>query len=276
MCNVGGQGLRKHFKSGWNRYEVLTYATSLASVALKLVYPLPQQEILDATALILLWIGIFNKIRGFENFSVLITTFTQILSDIQYFMIMLSVLICAFAMAFKLLVRAEDTFDNVVAIESTYNLMFGMTDLDVFVDYDNNAISTAARVFVAFFLFLVVIVMLNMLIAIMADSFDNVQSNLKIQSFRAKASVCADLLIDFNKRHKLFTQQYLHICTIKDEAGESAHMSNQSQWEGRLKAVKKEIKESNAKMDARMNEMGAKMDEMNARMDKILEAVLKK
>ena len=128
------RGLQKHFKSGWNCYEVLTYATSLASVALKLIYPLPQQEILDATALILLWIGIFNKIRGFENFSVLITTFTQILSDIRYFMIMLGVLICAFAMAFKLLVRGEDIFDNVVAIESTYNLMFGMTDLDVFVE----------------------------------------------------------------------------------------------------------------------------------------------
>ena len=121
-------------------------------------------------------------------------------------------------------------------------LVRGSTDLDVFVDYDNNAISTAARVFVAFFLFLVVIVMLNMLIAIMADSFDNVQSNLKIQSFRAKARVCADLLIDFSERHPLFKQEYLHICTIKDEAGESAHMSNQSQWEGRLKAVKKEIK----------------------------------
>ena len=183
-------------------------------------------------------------------------------------------------MAIKLLGRAEDIFDNVVAIESTYNLMFGMTDLDVFVDYDNNAISTAARVFVAFFLFLVVIVMLNMLIAIMADSFDNVQENLKIQSFRAKARVCADLLIDFSERHPLFKQEYLHICTIKDEAGESALMSNQSQWEGRLKAVKREIKESNAKMDARMNEMkadmGAKMDEMNARMEKILEAILKK
>ena len=72
----------------------------------------------------------------------------------------------------------------------------------------------------------------------------------------------------------------MHICTIKDEAGESALMSNQSQWEGRLKAVKREIKESNAKMDARMNEMkadmGAKMDEMNARMEKILESYFKK
>jgi len=85
--------------------------------------------------------------------------------------------------------------------------------------------------------------MLNMLIAIMADSFDNVQENLKIQSFRAKARVCADLLIDFSERHALFKQQYLHICTVKDEAGEHALMSNQSQWEGRLKAVKREIQD---------------------------------
>ena len=84
--------------------------------------------------------------------------------------------------------------------------------------------------------------MLNMLIAIMADSFDNVQENLKIQSFRAKARVCADLLIDFSPQHALFKQEYLHVCTVKDEAGENAMMSNQSQWEGRLNAVKREIK----------------------------------
>ena len=121
--------------------------------------------------------------------------------------------------------------------------------------------------------------MLNMLIAIMADSFDNVQSNLKIQSFRAKAKVCADLLIDFSARYSLFKQKCLHICTIKDEAGESALMSGQTQWEGRLKAVKKEIKESNAKMKAEMSEMKAEMSEMKAEMkanmEKIL-AVLKK
>ena len=71
----------------------------------------------------------------------------------------------------------------------------------------------------------------------------------------------------------MFKQEYLHICTIKDEAGESALMSNQSQWEGRLKAVKREIKESNAKMKA---EIKAEINEMKAEMKKILEAVLKK
>ena len=63
--------------------------------------------------------------------------------------------------------------------------MFGLTELEFFTEDENNAISVAAKIFAMFFLFLVVIVMLNMLIAIMADSFDNVQENLKIQSFRA-------------------------------------------------------------------------------------------
>ena len=91
----------------------------------------------------------------------------------------------------------------------------------------------------------------------------------------------------FSERHPLFKQEYLHICTIKDEAGESALMSNQSQWEGRLKAVKREIKEIKSEMKAEMSEMkaemkaemkesNAKMNEMKANIEKILEAVLKK
>ena len=74
----------------------------------------------------------------------------------------------------------------------------------------------------------------------------------------------------------MFKQEYLHICTIKDEAGESALMSNQSQWEGRLKAVKREIKEIKSEMKAEMSEMKIEMNEMKANMEKILEAILKK
>ena len=81
----------------------------------------------------------------------LITTFTQILYDIRYFTIMLGVLICGFGMAFKLLVRGQGLFDNFIAFESVYNLMFGLTELDFFTEYDNNAISVTAKIFAAFF-----------------------------------------------------------------------------------------------------------------------------
>ena len=55
---------------------------------------------------------------------------------------------------------------------------------------------------------------------------------------------------------------------MKDEAGENAMMSNQSQWEGRLKAVKREIK-------GVRDEMGSRMDGLEAKIDKVLEALTK-
>ena len=110
----------------------------------------------------------------------------------------------------------------------------------------------------------------------MADSFDNVQENLKIQSFRAKARVCADLLIDFSPQHVLFKQEYLHVCTVKDEAGENAMMSNQSQWEGRLKAVKREIKGVRDEMGSRMDGLDGRISGLESKIDKILEALTTK
>ena len=38
-------------------------------------------------------------------------------------------------MAFKLLVRGQGLFDNFLAFESVYNLMFGLTELDFFTEY---------------------------------------------------------------------------------------------------------------------------------------------
>ena len=81
--------------------------------------------------------------------------------------------------------------------------------------------------------------------------------------------MCADLLIDFSPQHVLFKQEYLHVCTVKDEAGENAMMSNQSQWEGRLKAVKREIKGVEERLDRRISGLESKID-------KILEALTTK
>lgn len=124
-------------------------------------------------------------------------------------------------------------------------------------------IGTTGRIFISVFLFFVVIVMLNMLIAIMADSFDNVQENLQIQSFKAKARVSADLLIDLPKNHSLFATMYLHICTVKDDAAENAIMTSQNQWEGRLKAVKNEI----AGVERKLGTNQAKVEANQARME---------
>ena len=106
--------------------------------------------------------------------------------------------------------------------------------------------------------------------------------------------MCADLLIDFSPQNVLFKQEYLHVCTVKDEAGENAMMSNQSQWEGRLKAVKREIKGVEERLDGRIIGLEERLDDrirgldgrisgldgrisgLESKIDKILEALTKK
>ena len=70
---------------------------------------------------------------------------------------------------------------------------------------------------------------------------------------------------------------------MKDEAGESALMSNQSHWEGRLKAVKREIitvkrdiTKNQAEMKAEMGAMNAKISGLESKIDQLLEAIMKK
>ena len=268
--HIARRGWRQHFHRGWNRYELISYSLALTSVAVKNWLDFQYQEVVHSIALVLLLMGTFNKIRGFQTFSVLITTFTQILLDIRAFMVMLGIIIFAFTMGFKVLYRGDTVFANFEAFETVYNMMYGLTDMEFFLQYDDEVIGTAGRILIAVFLFFVVIVMLNMLIAIMADSFDNVQENLQIQSFKAKARVSADLLIDLPKNHSLFATMHLHICTVKDDAAESAIMTSQNQWEGRLKAVKNEISGVERKMESNQAEIKAnqaKVESNQAKME---------
>ena len=131
-------------------------------------------------------------------------------------------------------------------------------------------------------MFIVVIVLLNMLIALMGDSYDNVTENIQIESIRARARVCADLLIDVDGKNKIFCE-WLHVCVAKDENT----FSNRSTWEGKLKAMKREIggveknleKKINFKVDEVKKDIdGVKkdMEDMNKKLDAIMALLTKK
>ena len=110
--------------------------------------------------------------------------------------------------------------------------MFGLVDLDFLKPAEKPNTATMAFTLVGAFMFIVVIVLLNMLIALMGDSYDNVTENIQIESIRARARVFADLLVDINRKNDIFCD-WLHVCAAKDENA----FSNRSTWEGKLKAM---------------------------------------
>jgi hypothetical protein len=251
------RGVKKHFKSGWNRYEMLCYILNLTSLGFA-YFQLPLENVVHSSTAIVLWIGILDRIRGFKVFSVLIATFTQIIKDIRVFIIIVGVIMIGFSLGFKFLIRTGEEVNNFSAFATVYSMMYGMTEIDFILESENRNVEIAGYIYFILFMFLVVIVLLNMLIAIMGDSYDNVTENIRVESIRSNARVCADLLIDYAPTHALFTR-WLHVCVIKDEGA----VSNRNTWEGKVKAMKNEI--NKLKSENKNNFEGVKKEMENVR-----------
>jgi hypothetical protein len=290
--HITRRGVKKHFKSGWNCFEMVCYTSVFVSVAFALLQ-IPSEEMIHAPCIIIVWIGLLSRIRGFAMFSVLITTFVQILHDLRVFIVVLLIIMAGFGLGLKILLKTPDEINNFQIVETIYYMMFGLVDLD-FLKPDKPEkpnIATMAFTLVGAFMFIVVIVLLNMLIALMGDSYDNVTENIQIESIRARARVCADLLIDVGTNDNIFCE-WLHVCVAKDENT----FSNRSTWEGKLKAMKREIGGVKKEIDGVKKEVkkdidgvkkdidGVKKDidgvkkemgDMNKKLDAKLDAIMK-
>eukprot|EP00943_MAST-04B_sp_MAST-4B-sp1_P004331 g4331.t1 len=108
----------------------------------------------------------------------------------------------------------------------------------------------------------------------MGDSYDNVTENIQIESIRARARVCADLLVDINRKNGIFCE-WLHVCAAKDENA----FSNRSTWEGKLKAMKREMggieKNLEKKMDLKVDEVKKDIDGVKKELKNDIDGVKK-
>ena len=259
--HITRRSLKKHFKSGWNRFEMVCYVSVFVSVGFS-VLQVSSEEIIHAPCIIIVWIGLLSRIRGFKMFSVLITTFVQILHDLREFIIVLLIIMVGFGLGLKILLKTPDEINNFQIVETIYYMMFGLVDLDFLKPAEKPNIATMAFTLVGAFMFIVVIVLMNMLIALMGDSYDNVTENIQIESIRARARVCADLLVDINSKNDIFCE-WLHVCAAKDENA----FSNRSTWEGKLKAMKREIGGVKKDLEKKMELSDLKVDEVKKDID---------
>ena len=163
--------LMEHKVRGWFEYELLStgFRQTFASIAVFLMY-----------------VKGFHWCRLFPGFAFYNRLIGETLSDSLRFMILYVLIICGFAnvmyiINFKRIMQSEDlvvadfTSNNVFnSFAQTWNLGLGDFDLD---NYSGTMRQEdLAAVWIVFFgsTFIVNIVFLNMLIAIMSDTFDKV------------------------------------------------------------------------------------------------------
>eukprot|EP00043_Microstomoeca_roanoka_P020153 m.238925 g.238925 ORF g.238925 m.238925 type:complete len:1029 (-) comp17117_c0_seq3:453-3539(-) len=178
-----------HFSSLWNWLDVSRSGLMLAFGGLHLQGDDRARTVL-AFAAVLQWLGLLYFLLPFERTGPLILMILQILRDTYVFLMVLFAVVLGATNSFFLFLhdRGADGFGDVaLALFTTINmLLFGDYDQHVFAESTDGL--SARLIFVAV-MFMVLVILLNLLIAILSDSYERVQDRSAIELTLTKARI---------------------------------------------------------------------------------------
>ena len=102
---------------------------------------------------------------------------------------------------------------------------------------------------------------MNLLIAIMGDSYGKVKESERVQALRERAQIIVEAELTRPSWHKY--HKYMHIAEAADIASDTG-MSPSLEWEGITGRVKQLLKAENSKIKTALQEVKANQKEMAA------------
>jgi len=159
-----------------------------------------QLQVYGAIAIFMMWFKLFYWMRLFKPFSAFIRMITEIIKDIQVFLIMLIIALSAFANIIFLLNinRMEQGGDPL------YESLIGIAPLDAMIhaylmglgDFNRDTYSSenAKVVWIMFILatIIVALIFMNLLIAIMGESFSRITGIMQQSTMKEICSIMED------------------------------------------------------------------------------------
>jgi len=168
-----------------------------------------------------MWLKLLYFMRIFSNTGYLIRMIIIVIRDMKSFLLVLLIGLVAFGDTFLSIAKGNEDIgatiftDNFVgSIIYTYNIILGGFDMG---DYEDSfAYVLAVTIFILCTVFNM-IVMLNLLIAIISESFANVNSNAKNAMYQEMAALVAEnnYLIP-SSRKESYAKQNLYLMVITD------------------------------------------------------------
>ena len=232
------------------------------------------QRVIAAMATFCLWIKVLDWCKLFGPTSFFVRLILETISDIKYFMIIFVVALMMFGMPMYILQlnRTQDNaivsevFGNFWLLNAFYNQY--MLALGEF-DFDNYEAGPQTYLCYLLFLsatFMTQITFLNMLIALMGDTFAKVMEQKEQFGLQTKLQIMSDytaLVLDATQEQD--TRCYMFVITQKTEGTDDPNAA----WEGNLSVIKKVIEKGLASlqknMDRRLNVVQAQNMESKTR-----------
>lgn len=170
-----------YFKTFWNIIDLTSLLLNYIVCILDLTDQNQQDLVVwTAFAVILMWMKLFYFGRIFLKTATTVTMVIEITKDMKYFLVILLIAIAGYGNCYLILSRnytGEDSFSG-----ETYFLAFIYAYQQAMGDFDTDGFESTDRYYLYALWFLNVImtliVLLNLLIAIMGDTFDRVRESL--------------------------------------------------------------------------------------------------
>ncbi len=172
ICKI--KKVKKYFTNIWNVYDIIQNLAVFFLIPLRLLNLNCEETILSFLSLIF-WIKIFNFSRGFKKLGPLIKIIFKMTHDIYYFLGVYVVSMLGFCHSMFLLlgIKNIDYTNPLRTLITLFNMNIG--DFDYSTIINSNNFVPATIVFMIFNI-LSVIILLNILVAILTDSYTEISA----------------------------------------------------------------------------------------------------
>lgn len=225
---VCANGPLSYVKDFWNVIDLLSSVLSFMSMVITLVYWMTTEtdyerlrtlDVIQAHALLIGWLKVLYFLRGLDTTSFIVNMLLKIGRDMISFLIVLFVVLVAFATAFHLMLRhdletpdrpngdlEEMMFDRVLtSFFGVLGMMFGSFEFTEFREAVSDShwgeidpekgegASWISMIDLTIFLMVVPLVMLNALIAVMSDTYDRVKEGAEASKRHDRAVIILEM-----------------------------------------------------------------------------------
>lgn len=276
------RGTNQYWGDTWNRLDLPSYMLLTGIICYDFSVDGPSSpNTLVALAVVMLSTKLLYLMQAYTS---LVTMVLQVVRDMASFSMLMLIFLVTFALAFFVLAQRctpgsnmGSEFGGWTAIMRSFAMMFGDFDLEYLNDED--CVQTAPMSMACFILYmmLVAIVLLNLLIAIISDSFDIVNEKRKAEFLRnrAKLIITHEEVLAWFKRPP--SCGWTHVLVRASERVQGGMDSNDAPtaddgFASRMKVLK-------AKMAAKVGAVEAKVDTVVGELSTIkgmLEQLLKR
>ena len=225
-----------YFKSFWNLIDLVSLALNIVTMVCDLAGVRSEDvATLAAVAVVFMWLKVFYFLRIFNETASLVRMIIEIAHDMKYFFVVLMMAVMAFANAFFVLTVNQPNVTALVPYSFVFSYRMGLGDFAT----DEFGTKDEVLLWVLWFLntLLINIMLLNLLIAIMGDTFERVLETMENSMLKEITQMMQENEYLFNRTRVWGRAKY--IIVVQSERAENQAAS----WEGKLAAIRQAIDE---------------------------------